>query len=129
VGYLLKRLNIFMENDKESEKISYKGQLGGYRPGAGRPKGSTNKISAREILETAEQMLGKPLIVSILEGYQDTITDGDRRHRVVYEKMLVDKVATQLLDVEVTDSEDAVEAKRRAFVEAMAQIASNKQEQ
>ena len=118
-----------MESDKESEKISYKGQLGGYRPGAGRPRGSTNKISAREILETAEQMLGKPLIVSILEGYQDTITDGDRRHRVVYEKMLVDKVATQLLDVEVTENEDQVEAKRRAFIEAMAQIASKPTEQ
>lgn len=118
-----------MENEKDSVKISYKGQLGGYRHNAGRPRGTTNKISAREILETAEKMLGKPLIVSIIEGYQDTIADGDRRHRVVYEKMLVDKVATQLLDVEVTENEDLVESKRRAFLEAMAQIAPKPTEQ
>lgn len=106
-------------NNTESEP---KKSWGGAREGAGRRKGSTNKVSAREILDTAEQILGKPLIVSIIEGYQDTILDGDRKHRVVYEKMLVDKVATHLLDVEVTDSQDTIEQRRQAFAEAMAQL-------
>ena len=114
-----------MEVEKDS---SLNKKWGGAREGAGRPKGSTNRVSAKEILETAELILGKPLIVSILEGYQDTITDGDRRHRVVYEKMLVDKVATQLMDIEVTDTEATIEAKRRIFEEAIAQIQPNKQE-
>lgn len=122
-----------MEHEKDSSsnntETEARGSWGGARPGAGRKKGSVNKVSAKEILETAEQILGKPLIVSIIEGYQDTISDGDRKHRVVYEKMLVDKVATHLLDVEVTDSEDTIEQRRRAFVEAMAQIAGKSQEQ
>lgn len=97
---------------------------GGAREGAGRPRGSTDKITARFILERAEQVIGKPLIDSVLEGYRDTILDGDRKHRVVYEKMLVDKVATTLFDVEVTENEDAIEAKRRAFAEALATMAT-----
>ena len=115
-----------MEDEKDSN--SNKGSWGGAREGAGRRKGSTNKLSARQILESAEQILDKPLIISLLEGYQDTILDGDRKHRVLYEKMLLDKVATQLLDVEVTDSEESIEARRKVFAEAIAQITTKNQD-
>ena len=101
---------------------SVKKAWGGARPGAGRPKGSTDKVTARHILECAERIIGKPLIESVMEGYRDTILDGDRRNRVVYEKMLLDKVATTLFDVEVTDSEEAIEARRQAFAEALAKL-------
>ena len=97
---------------------------GGARPGAGRPRGSTDKVTAKHILETAEQIIGKPFVESLLEGYRDTILDGDRKHRVVYEKILIDKVATTLFDVEVTESEDLVTAKREAFAHALAAIAT-----
>lgn len=106
--------------EKDSNKTSEK-SWGGARPGAGRPRGTTDKITARLILETAEQVIGKPLLVSILEGYRDTLLDGDRRNRTVYEKMLIDKVSTTLLDVEVTEDESAVEAKRAAFAAAIAE--------
>ena len=115
------------ENDSNSNNTE-KGTWGGAREGAGRKKGSTNKVSARQILEEAERILNKPLIVSLLEGYRDTIDEGDRKHRVVYERMLLDKVATQLLDVEVTDSEQSLEARRQIFAEAIAQITTNKQD-
>ena len=119
-----------MEHEKDSSLSTTEVKThGGARPGAGRPRGSTDKITARHILETAEKIIGKPLIESVLEGYRDTILDGDRKHRTIYEKMLVDKVATQLLDVEVTESEDQIESKRRAFLEAMAQIAPKPKEQ
>lgn len=124
-------LNIHMthENDSSSNNTEpeRKKSWGGAREGAGRKKGSTNKISAKELLETAEQVIGKPFIVSLLEGYRDTLDDGDRKHRVVYERLILDKVAGQLLDVEVTDSEDSIASKRQAFAEAMAQIAGIKQ--
>ena len=97
---------------------------GGARPGAGRPRGSTDKVTARFILERAEAIIGKPLMDSVLEGYRDTILDGDRKHRTIYEKMLVDKVATTLFDVEVTESEDMLEAKRSAFAAALAAVAT-----
>jgi hypothetical protein len=94
--------------------------------GGGRPKGSTNKISGKQLLEEAERVIGKPFITSLMEGYRDTIVEGDRKHRVVYERLLVDKVASNLFDVEVTDSEDTIQAKQRAFAEAIAQIAGLK---
>ena len=100
---------------------------GGARDGAGRPQGSTQKVTAKQILERAEQIVGKPLVDSLLEGYRDTILDGDRKHRVIYEKILIDKVATTMFDVEVTESEDAIEAKRAAFASALAAIATEVQ--
>ena len=117
-----------MENEKDSNlssaETTVKKAWGGARPGAGRPKGSTDKVTARHILECAERIIGKPLIESVMEGYRDTILDGDRKHRTIYEKMLVDKVATTLFDVEVTESEDVITAKREAFASALAAIAT-----
>jgi hypothetical protein len=113
-----------MEHEKDSTHSSSDSERkwGGARPGAGRPKGTTDKITARLILEQAEKTIGKPFLESLMEGYRDTILDGDRRNRVVYEKIIVDKVATTLLDVEVTESEDQVQAKREAFAAAIAQV-------
>jgi hypothetical protein len=121
-----------MEHEKDSNQPSateaVKRAWGGARPGSGRPRGSTDKVTAKHILETAERIIGKPLIESVMEGYRDTILDGDRRHRTIYEKMLVDKVATTLFDVEVTENEDALEAKRAAFAAAMAAAVVQAQE-
>lgn len=106
-----------------SAETAVKKAWGGAREGAGRPRGSTDKVTARLILETAERIVGRPFVETLIEGYRDTIVDGDRKHRVIYEKIIVDKVATTLFDVEVTESEDAIEAKRRAFAEALAAMA------
>lgn len=105
-----------------SEKDSIKNNRGGARPGAGRPKGSTGKITAQALLEAADQIVGKPFVVSLLEGYRDTVLDGDRKTRVVYEKMLLDKVASNLLDVEVTDSDEVVATRAQAFAEALSKL-------
>lgn len=115
-----------MQTENKTESTPEKGKNGGVRPGAGRPKGSTNKISAKALLDEAEAVVGKPFITSLMEGYRDTILEGDRKHRVVYERLIVDKVASNLFDVEVTDSEDTIVAKQRAFAEAIAQIAGLK---
>jgi hypothetical protein len=42
--------------------------------------------------------------------------------------MLVDKVASNLFDVEVTEDVDAVQAKREAFAAAIAQVVASQQE-
>lgn len=95
---------------------------GGAREGAGRPKGSSNKLSGKQMLEEAERVVGKPFVTSLMEGYHKTILNEDTKHRVVYERLILDKVASNLFDVEVTDSEDAVAAKQAAFAAAIAQI-------
>jgi len=101
---------------------------GGARPGAGRPKGQTNRLTAKEILDTASSMMGKPFVVSLIEGYIDTINSGDVRNRVVYEKMILDKTATTIIEAEITDSSDAVEMKKAAFAEAMANLLKTNQD-
>jgi hypothetical protein len=107
---------------KDIEKDSIEKGHGGARPGAGRPKGTSNRLTAREILDTAENMLGKPFVVSLMEGYIDTINSGDARNRVTYEKIILDKTATTIIEAEITDSKDAIEAKQAAFAEALAKL-------
>ena len=110
-------LNNIMEKKTKTEK-----KHGGSREGAGRPKGGTNRLTAKEILDTAESMLGKPFVVSLLEGYIDTIHSGDTRNRVTYEKIILDKTATTIIEAEITDSKDAIEQKQAAFAEALAKL-------
>jgi hypothetical protein len=115
-----------MTTEKESKpKISSRG---GARDNAGRPKGQTNRLTAKEILETANSMLGRPFVVSLLEGYIETIQQDDKRNRVVYEKMILDKVATTIVEAEITDTSEAVAAKTAAFAEALAALAGVKNE-
>jgi hypothetical protein len=109
--------------EKDSSLTSTK-QHGGARPGAGRPRGTTDKLTARLLLETCESVIGKPFEVSLLEGYRDAIAADDRRNRAVYEKMILDKVSTTLIEAEVTESEDGVAAKALAFQEALAKLVS-----
>jgi hypothetical protein len=92
---------------------------GGARPNAGRPKGTGNKLTAKDLLEQCENTLGKPFALSLMEGYRDSILAGDSKTRVTYEKIIVDKVATTMLDVEVEDRGEAVDGKRSAFIEAI----------
>ena len=105
----------------ELEKKSISGH-GGAREGSGRPKGSTQKITAKDILSTAHSIIGKSLVVSILEGYRDTIINNDTKGRQVYEKMLLDKTAASMLDVEVEDTTNLLQAKHLAFAEAIKAI-------
>lgn len=108
-----------MEKNTTTAKKNGKG---GARAGAGRPKGQTNRLTAKEILETAENMLGKPFVVSLMEGYIQSINEGDTKNRVTYEKIILDKTATTIVEAEITDSKDAIEAKQAAFAEALAKL-------
>ena len=108
-----------MENiEKDSNEKGH----GGARAGAGRPKGTSNRLTAKEILDTAENMLGKPFVVSLMEGYIQAINEGDARNRVTYEKIILDKTATTIIEAEITDGKDAIEAKQAAFAEALAKL-------
>lgn len=111
-------LNNHMVKNTKTEKKSH----GGARAGSGRKPGVTNRLTAREILETAENMLGKPFVVSLMEGYIDSINSGDARNRVTYEKIILDKTATTIIEAEISDSTDAIAQKQAAFAEALAKL-------
>ena len=97
-------------------------QHGGAREGAGRPRGTGNKLTAKDLLDQCQAIVGKPFAVSLMEGYRDSILDGDIKTRVTYEKIIVDKVATTMMDIEVEDNSTLVEGKRTAFLEAVNSI-------
>lgn len=109
----------------EKAKISSRG---GVRPGAGRPKGSGNKITAQDIIDEAAKVVGKPLITSIMEGYSKSILENNNKLRMTYERMFLDKVIADRHQVETVESEEAVEAKQAAFAQALADLAGIKKE-
>ena len=109
-----------MELEKESTLES--SGHGGARANAGRPKGTGNKLTAKDLLAQCEATVGKPFALSLMEGYRDSIYSGDTKTRVTYEKIIVDKVATTMMDIEVEDNSTVVDGKRTAFLEAVNSI-------
>jgi hypothetical protein len=109
-------------SENKSETVSYKGQLGGYRPGSGRKLGQTNKYSAQAILAAVDQSTlaynGLTFAQSLAQGYIQSIEEGDRRVRVMYEKMLLDKIVADKVEVTVGDG-DTIEDKMAAFHRAL----------
>lgn len=107
------------------DKISSRG---GARTGAGRPKGSGNKITAQDLIDEALKVTGKPLVTSIMEGYSKSIIENNNKLRVSYEKMFLDKVIADRHQVETVESEDVLEAKQAAFAAALADLAGLKKD-
>ena len=104
--------------------IHIKSKRGGSRPGAGRPVGTKNKISGQQILDEIEQHLGVPYAQQLVSNYVDTINSNDTNLRFQYDKLILGKVVADKAEIEVTESEDLVEAKRLAFAEAISQLAA-----
>ena len=75
---------------------------GGAREGAGRPKGTKNKISGVTILDAVEQHCGKPFEQLLAEGYHMTILAGDMPARQQYEKMILSKVVADKHEIDHT---------------------------
>ena len=105
-----------------NDAVEQIGTHGGARANAGRPKGTGNRITAKDLLAQCELTVGKSFAVSLMEGYRDSILDGDVKTRVTYEKIIVDKVATTMMDIEVEDNSSVVDGKRTAFLEAVNSI-------
>lgn len=99
-----------------------KSNYGGARAGAGRPKGSGNKITAQDLLDAAHKVNGKPFVVNLMEGYQRSIDENNNKVRVMYEKMILDKVIADRQQIEVVESDEALQVKRLAFAEALAKF-------
>ena len=92
---------------------------GGARSGAGRPKGSTNKITMDAILQNLDQHLGKSYAEQIAINYSSAIGRADWAGVRDYDRVLLGKVVADKLEVESTESDDQVQAKAEAFAEAL----------
>lgn len=107
-----------MNNNQEVQV----GKHGGARPGAGRKPGTTNKISAQAILDALEHHLGVPYADQLALNYLDALAHHDRNLRASYDRLFLSKVVADKIDIDVTESMDAIAAKSQLFAAAIAQI-------
>jgi len=107
-----------------------KKKRGGARPNSGRPKGSRDQITIRGLLETLDQKSGGRNYEELLvEDFLDARNNNDTQLMLKYHNLILNKVMNSLAKIEVTDSSDAVEAKKAAFADALAKLTGVSQEQ
>jgi len=104
---------------------SYKSKTpsrGGARAGAGRPKGSTNKITMDGLLQSLGRHLGKDYAEQIALNYVEALNRGDHSGVRDYDKVLLGKVIADRQHIETVESEDVAQAKAEAFADAVAKL-------
>ena len=96
---------------------------GGHRKGAGRPKGSRDQVSIRNLLETLDVKTGgRDYEELLVEDFLQARNNSDTQLTLKYHNLILNKVMNSLAKIEVTDSKDAIEAKQAAFAEALAKL-------
>jgi len=122
-----------MENDKKIELDTSlakpKKKIGGARPGAGRPKGGTNQVSVNSLLESLEKRTnGKRYEEVLMEDFITARQNNDSQLVIKYHNLILNKLMTHVTKIEVTDSQETIDAKQTAFAEALAKLTGIKSE-
>ena len=99
---------------------------GGARQGAGRPKGSTNKITMDGLLQSLEGQLGRNYSEQIAINYSAAISRSDWAGVRDYDRVLLGKVVADKTEVTTVESEEATVQKAEAFAEALRSLATVK---
>jgi len=92
---------------------------GGARPGAGRPKGSTNRLKMEDLLKDLESALGRPYGEQIADNYVTSINRSDWASVRDYDKILLAKIVADRQEITVDNAQDVRQAKEAAFTEAL----------
>jgi len=103
---------------KSKPKISSRG---GARKGAGRPKGSVDKVTIAGLLNEIETQSGRSYQEMLAEDFI-AARSTDRGLAAKYHNLILNKVMATMASVEVTNSQDLVDAKQAAFTAALAKI-------
>jgi len=109
--------------EKALDQAKKKGR-GGARPGGGRPKGSKSHITIEGLLNQVQsQTRGQDYEALLIQDFLDARSGHNKELLLKYHNLILNKVMNSLAKIEVTDSEDAVEAKKLAFADALAKLA------
>lgn len=113
-----------MTTEKKSEKPARKkiSSRGGARPGSGRPKGSTTKVSLDDLLSNIELATGQTYGELLAHNYAGAISRSDWSGVRDYDKAFMNKLLADKTEVTNVDSQEALQAKHTAFAEALRQI-------
>jgi len=107
----------------EKEKAKIKGKNGGARPGAGRPVGSKSHITIEGLLNQVQSQKGQDYEALLIQDFLEARDGHNKELLLKYHNLILNKVMNSLAKIEVTDSADAVEAKKLAFADALAKLA------
>ena len=118
-----------MEQNSEKPKRTSKqvnkpnGGRGGAKPGAGRPKGSTEQVTIGGLLTALkDKSNGKNYEEILVEDFMKARDRDDTQLTVKYHNLILNKVMVHLAKIEVTDSQENIENKQMAFAEALAKL-------
>lgn len=112
----------------ETEKPKLKGRQksanhGGKREGAGRKDGTKNMITVKGLMEAVEAKSGGDNYTDILvEDFLDARARKDHVLMMKYHQLILQKVLVNVSKIEITENQDAVQAKQAAFAEALAKL-------
>jgi hypothetical protein len=96
---------------------------GGARPNAGRKKGGKNGLTIENLLHELEtRSKGEPYEAMLVEDFLEARMNRDTQLTLKYHNLILNKVMNTLAKIEVSESQDAVEAKQAAFAEALAKL-------
>ena len=96
---------------------------GGARANSGRKKGATTKISIESLMAEIELQSGKTYAELLTHNYVGAIARSDWNGVRDYDKAFMNKMIAEKMAVEVSNTEDVIEAKQAAFAAALAEIA------
>lgn len=121
-----------MEKNTEKAKRVYTKKSptrGGARKGSGRPKGSTEQVTIDGLLTALkEKSGGKPYEALLVEDFLTARNNNDSQLTVKYHNLILNKVMVHMAKIEVTDSQESIEAKQLAFSEALAKLTGIKKD-
>jgi hypothetical protein len=127
VCFFVASISNHMTTEKKSEKSPRKkiSSRGGARPGSGRPKGSTTKVSLDDLLSNIELATGQTYGELLAHNYAGAIARSDWSGVRDYDKAFMNKLLADKTEVTTIDTQEALEAKHTAFAEALRQITGN----
>jgi hypothetical protein len=107
----------------EKKTVTEKKSKGGARPGAGRPKGGKNQVSIAGLLEAlGKKEPNREYEDILIEDFLEARKNKDTQLVIKYHNLILNKVMTTVAKIEVTDSQEAINAKQLAFAEALAKL-------
>jgi hypothetical protein len=111
--------DMIQKNSKTGKpKISSRG---GARKGAGRPRGSVDKVTVAGLLTAIETHSGRSYMDMLAEDFVNS-REHDRGLAAKYHNLILNKVMATMASVEVTNPAGEIEAKTAAFAAALAAI-------
>ena len=103
------------------------GGRGGKREGCGRPKGVGEHLTIRSLLDTLKtKSNGKNYEDLLVDDFLEVRNNKDRQLTMKYHHLILNKVMLHLAKIEVSNNEDDIENKQKAFMEAFEKLTGKK---